>query len=110
MGVSACDIACGMSAHAGVLEALIARAVTGQGRRLEVSLFDGIADWMNVPLLYFEGTGIVPQRLGLAHPFICPYGAFETSDGAQVLISIQNEPAWPTARRWTPGSAGASAP
>ena len=94
VGVSACDIACGMSAHAGVLEALIARAVTGQGRRLEVSLFDGIADWMNVPLLYSEGTGIVPQRLGLAHPSICPYGAFETSDGAQVLISIQNEREW----------------
>ena len=94
VGVSACDIACGMAAHAGVLEALIARSVTGKGRRLEVSLFDGMADWMNVPLLYFEGTGIEPQRLGLAHPSICPYGAFETSDGSQVLISIQNEREW----------------
>ena len=94
VGVSACDIACGMAAHAGVLEALIARSVTGKGRRLEVSLFDGMADWMNVPLLYFEGTGIEPERLGLAHPSICPYGAFETSDGSQVLISIQNEREW----------------
>jgi crotonobetainyl-CoA:carnitine CoA-transferase CaiB-like acyl-CoA transferase len=51
---------------------------------------------MNVPLLYFEGTGKAPQRLGLAHPSICPYGAFATNDGALVLISIQNEREWVT--------------
>ena len=94
IGVSACDIACGMSAHAAVLEALIGRGVTGRGCGLACSLFDGMADWMNVPLLYTEGTGRVPARLGLAHPSICPYGAFATGDGALVLISIQNEREW----------------
>jgi crotonobetainyl-CoA:carnitine CoA-transferase CaiB-like acyl-CoA transferase len=94
VGVSVCDIACGMSAHAAVLEALIARSLTGKGARLEVSLFDGMADWLNVPLLYYEGTGGMPKRVGLAHPSICPYGAFATSDGALVLISIQNEREW----------------
>ena len=94
VGVSACDIACGMAAHAGVLEALIARGRTGLGRALQVSLFDGMADWMNVPLLYAEGTGRAPERIGLAHPSICPYGAFDTRDGAGVLIAIQNEREW----------------
>ena len=94
VGVSACDIACGMAAHAGVLEALIERGIIGTGKGLKVSLFDGMADWMNVPLLFFEGTGKAPERLGLAHPSICPYGAFPTSDGALVLIAIQNEREW----------------
>jgi crotonobetainyl-CoA:carnitine CoA-transferase CaiB-like acyl-CoA transferase len=94
VGVSACDIACGMAAHTGVLEALIERGATGRGKGLKVSLFDGMADWMNVPLLFFEGTGRAPERLGLAHPSICPYGAFATADGALVLISIQNEREW----------------
>jgi crotonobetainyl-CoA:carnitine CoA-transferase CaiB-like acyl-CoA transferase len=94
VGVSVCDVACGMAAHAAVLEALIARGITGQGRKLEVSLFDGMADWMNVPLLYYEGTGRVPQRVGLAHPSICPYGAFPLADGSLVLLSIQNEREW----------------
>jgi itaconate CoA-transferase len=94
IGVSACDIACGMAAHAGVLEALIARGISGKGKGIKVSLFDGMADWMNVPLLFFEGTGKAPERMGLAHPSICPYGAFVTSDGALVLISIQNEREW----------------
>ena len=72
VGVSACDIACGMAAHAAVLEALIARSRTGQGQALRVSLFDGMADWMTVPLLCFEGSGKAPARMGLAHPSICP--------------------------------------
>jgi itaconate CoA-transferase len=94
VGVSACDIACGMAAHAGVLEALIGRGTSGKGEGLKVSLFDGMADWMNVPLLFYEGTGKAPQRLGLAHPSICPYGAFSTADSALVLIAIQNEREW----------------
>jgi crotonobetainyl-CoA:carnitine CoA-transferase CaiB-like acyl-CoA transferase len=94
VGVSVCDIACGMAAHAAILEALIARGITGRGTGLAVSLFDGMADWMNVPLLYTEGTGTAPARVGLAHPSICPYGAFATADGALVLISIQNEREW----------------
>ena len=94
VGVSACDIACGMNAHAAVLEALIARGITGRGKGIAVSLFDGMADWMSVPLLQYEGTGKNPPRIGLAHPSICPYGAFETRDGKPVLIAIQNEREW----------------
>ena len=94
VGVSACDISCGMNAHAAVLEALIHRGITGRGKGIAVSLFDGMADWMTVPLLQFEGTGAEPPRIGLAHPSICPYGAFPTRDGSLVLISIQNEREW----------------
>ncbi|MBL6454702.1 CoA transferase [Belnapia sp. T6] len=94
VGVSACDIACGMHAHAAVLEALIERGITGRGKGIAVSLFDGMADWMTVPLLQYEGTGKNPPRIGLAHPSICPYGAFETAGGVPVLISIQNEREW----------------
>ena len=93
VGVSACDIACGMAAHAAVLEALIARGVTGRGRHIATSLFDGMADWMNVPWLQAQG-GRAPARVGLAHPTICPYGAFELADDSEVLLSIQNEREW----------------
>jgi crotonobetainyl-CoA:carnitine CoA-transferase CaiB-like acyl-CoA transferase len=94
VGVSVVDIATGMNAHAAVLEALIARGLTGQGAGIAVSLFDAMAEWMNVPLLFFEGTGRAPERVGLAHPSICPYGAFATADSALVLVSIQNEREW----------------
>ena len=94
VGVSVADIACGMNAHAAILQALYARERTGEGCRISVSLFDGIADWMAVPLIHHEYAGTEPKRLGLNHATIAPYGAYAAGDGAQFIISIQNEAEW----------------
>jgi crotonobetainyl-CoA:carnitine CoA-transferase CaiB-like acyl-CoA transferase len=94
VGVSVCDIAAGMYAHQQILQALIARGRTGKGRAIQVSLFDGMADWMAVPYLQSVYGGKVPPRAGLSHPTIAPYGAYETRDGRLLLISIQNEREW----------------
>ena len=94
IGVSACDIACGMNAHAAILEALLARERSGVGCTISVSLFDSAADWMNQPLAYAEGTGVMPERAGLSHPTVTPYGAFTSADGVPVLIAVQNEREW----------------
>jgi crotonobetainyl-CoA:carnitine CoA-transferase CaiB-like acyl-CoA transferase len=94
VGVSVCDIACGMYAHAGILEALIERQRTGCGKGLSVSLFDALADWMTVPLLHQQYTGAAPPRVGLMHPSIAPYGAYTCGGGEQVVISIQNHREW----------------
>ncbi|NGM18681.1 CoA transferase [Roseomonas stagni] len=93
VGVSVCDIAAGMNAHAAILQALYARERTGEGRAIKVSLFSGMAEWMNVPFLQRRYGGEIPPRPGLAHPSIAPYGVFRVRDG-QVLISIQNEREW----------------
>lgn len=94
VGVSVCDIGAGMHALIGILEALYERTRTGKGKGVKVSLFDGMADWMSVPLFHQEYTGQEPRRVGLAHPSIAPYGVFNTADDAQVLLSIQNEREW----------------
>ena len=93
VGVSVIDISTGLNAYEAILEALIARQRTGQGAELSVSMFDSIADWMAVPLLQ-QGAGKPPQRVGLTHPAISPYGAFPTRDGVQILIGIQNDREW----------------
>ncbi|EAW31553.1 hypothetical protein GP2143_08384 [marine gamma proteobacterium HTCC2143] len=94
VGVSLCDIACGMYAHAAVLQALLERQQTGRGQGLSVSLFDALADWMTVPLLHQDYTGEAPKRVGLNHPTIAPYGAYACGSGDQVVISIQNDREW----------------
>ena len=94
VGVSVADIAAGMYAYEAILEALIARERSGHGTRLEVSLFDSLADWMTVPLLHHDYGGKAPERVGLRHPSIAPYGVYETLDGKAVLLSIQNEREW----------------
>ena len=91
VGISATDIGTGMYAHAAVLEALIARAKSGEGRAITVSLFSSMAEWMTVPLLAMDYSAYQWPRLGLTHPFIAPYGVYPSSDGVPVLISIQND-------------------
>ena len=94
MGVSVCDIAAGMNAFQAILQALIARGRTGEGRLIEVSLFGAMADWMNVPYIQHRYGGATPTRQGLRHPTVAPYGAFDCADGKAILISIQNEREW----------------
>ena len=82
-----------MNAYEAILEALIARERTGEGAELSISMFDAMADWMTVPLLQQE-AGVPPQRIGLAHTSISPYGAFKSRDGVDILISIQSDREW----------------
>ncbi len=94
VGVSVCDVGAGMYAYMAILEALYAREREGQGRDIAVSLFDALADWMNVPYLHQVYGGKAPERLGLNHPSIAPYGVYAAGDGGEVVISIQNEREW----------------
>ena len=93
VGLSIVDIATGATAHAAILEALIARSRTAKGADIRISMFDVMADWLTVPLLCSEG-GQPPKRIGLAHPSISPYGVFRSKDGKDILISIQSEREW----------------
>ncbi len=93
VGSSVVDIATGATAYAAILEALIQRGITGLGADISVSMFDVMAEWLTVPLLNHEG-GNTPQRIGLAHPSIAPYGVFQPKSGAPILISIQSDREW----------------
>src|SRR5439155_361414 len=83
------DLATSATAHASILEALIARGRTGKGADIRISMFDVMADWMAVPLINSE-AGNPPKRMALAHPSIAPYGVFNSKDGKGILISIQS--------------------
>jgi itaconate CoA-transferase len=93
VGMSIVDVATGATAHAAILEALIGRSRSGKGADIRISMFDVMADWCTVPLLNAE-AGQPPQRMGLAHPSIAPYGVFRSRDGREILISIQSEREW----------------
>ena len=94
IGVSVCDITAGMNALIGIQQALMQRARTGQGSGVKVSLFGSAAELMSVPYLQARYGGKAPERVGLKHPTIAPYGAFTCADGRDIVISIQNEREW----------------
>jgi crotonobetainyl-CoA:carnitine CoA-transferase CaiB-like acyl-CoA transferase len=93
-GIPVADIAGGMSAFSAILAALYQREHTGEGRYLEVSLFESLADWVGFPLYYTMYGGAQPPRAGLAHPAIAPYGPYRTGDGETVFVAVQNEREW----------------
>ena len=94
IGVSICDITAGMNALIGIQQALLQRLRTGMGSAVKVSLFDSAADLMSVPYLQARYGGKSPERVGLKHPTIAPYGSFVCSDGRELVLSIQNEREW----------------
>ena len=94
IGVSVCDITAGMNALIGIQQALIYRSKTGIGTGVKVSLFGSAAELMSVPYLQARYGGKAPERVGLKHPSIAPYGAFTCADGREIVISIQNEREW----------------
>lgn len=93
VGISIADIAAGVYAYSGILTALLVREKTGQGRHLEVSLFDALGEWVLAPA-YYAHDGPSPRRTGAAHAIIAPYGPYPTGDQGTLFIAIQNELEW----------------
>ncbi|PTB42683.1 hypothetical protein M441DRAFT_36578 [Trichoderma asperellum CBS 433.97] len=94
-GISIADIAAGMYAYSNILAALLERGKTGKGRRIDISMLESMAEWMSFPMYYaFDGQP-GPSRAGASHATIYPYGPFETgTDGASVMMGVQNEREW----------------
>lgn len=93
-GCSIADIAAGMYAYSGILNALLLRGKTGLGSRLDVSMLESMVEWMSFPMYYaFDGAS-PPPRAGAAHATIYPYGPFPVGDGSNVMLGLQNEREW----------------
>lgn len=84
------DVMTGMYATVAILAALRHRDHTGQGQHIDLGLLDVQVGWLfNQGLNYLVG-GVIPQRLGTAHPNTVPYQAFETQDGF-VIVAANND-------------------
>jgi itaconate CoA-transferase len=94
VGISITDIGTGLHAYAAILAALYERERTGKGRRIEVTMFEAMVEWMNHPLYYTHFSGNAPKRAGTDHATIVPYGRFRAGDGKHVMFGIQNEREW----------------
>jgi crotonobetainyl-CoA:carnitine CoA-transferase CaiB-like acyl-CoA transferase len=85
LGVAIADIATGMYAAQGVLAALLARARTGRGQRVDIAMLDTVASLLTYQAGGFFATGETPRRMGNRHPTIAPYETFDAADGPFVL-------------------------
>lgn len=87
ISVSLCDLAGSMYATIGILQALFHRQRTGRGQELEVSLLDSVLTWTGYfPYMYWYGNKL-PQRVGLHHHTMAPYGPYPCGDGKMVIVA-----------------------
>jgi crotonobetainyl-CoA:carnitine CoA-transferase CaiB-like acyl-CoA transferase len=88
------DISCGIFSAMGILAALLARAKTGRGQMLDMSLLDSQVSWLTSVGSSFLNAGVEPSRLGNAHPNIVPYQLFSTGDGRHIMVAVGTEALW----------------
>jgi crotonobetainyl-CoA:carnitine CoA-transferase CaiB-like acyl-CoA transferase len=94
IGISVADIASGMYAFSSILAALYARAGSGQGSEIQISMLEALVEWM-IPAAYVSDyTGQAPARAGARHNFIVPYGGYRVGDGSNVNLAVQNDGQW----------------
>lgn len=89
-GVAAVDMFTGMYSAQAILAALYARQTTGEGRHVQMALYDCglmITSYYGMEALLKAGD---PPKFGNAHPSIVPYGVFEASDGPLVITVGNN--------------------
>ena len=90
VGVAISDLVTGLYTANAIQAALIHQARTGEGQAIDMALFDcQVAGLANQAMNYLSG-GMVPGRMGNAHPNIVPYQVFATSDG-HLILAIAND-------------------
>jgi crotonobetainyl-CoA:carnitine CoA-transferase CaiB-like acyl-CoA transferase len=89
VSVSLIDMGTGMWAALGILAALMGRAQSGEGVRVDASLMETGIAWMTVIVAGFLASGKLPRRLGSGVGMTAPYELFRSSDG-HVFIAAGN--------------------
>jgi crotonobetainyl-CoA:carnitine CoA-transferase CaiB-like acyl-CoA transferase len=90
VGVAVSDIVTGLYTTIAIQAAIIHQSRTGEGQHIDMALFDcQTAALANQAMNYLAG-GMLPTRLGNAHPNIVPYQVFETFDG-HLILAVAND-------------------
>lgn len=93
VGAPVTDITAGILAAMGVCAAYAHKLKTGEGQRVDTSLFEaGVTHTYWQSAIAFA-TGVSPGPLGSAHPLSAPYQAFATKDG-WINLGASNQRTW----------------
>lgn len=90
VGPSIIDMGSGLWCVVGILAALSRRHTTGQGCKVDTSLYEAALAWMNIPLANAMASGKEGGRSGSETPMLAPYKAFQASD-KYIVIAAGND-------------------
>jgi crotonobetainyl-CoA:carnitine CoA-transferase CaiB-like acyl-CoA transferase len=93
VGVAVIDLLTAHYATQAILSALLERQMTGEGKRIDVSMLDCAMASLSYMAQNVLATGQSPERMGSRHPSIVPYQAFATKDG-YIVIAAGSQAIW----------------
>ncbi|MDX3191686.1 CoA transferase [Streptomyces sp. MN03-5084-2B] len=91
VGVPIVDITAAHQAFAGILLALVERAVSGRGQLVDIALLDAVLSLMHPHSAACLRAGVVAERLGAAHPSVAPYQVFATAGNGTLFVAAASD-------------------
>jgi itaconate CoA-transferase len=92
--VAIVDIASGMYATLGIVLALYQRQKSGAGQFIDISMFESIVSWLGYFPHHYWHQGEQPERMGMRHNYVTPYGPYLARDGKYVNVAVATPKDW----------------
>ncbi len=93
LGIPLPDMGTSEHGYGLLMKALFKRAVTGEGTRIDLSMFESTVSWLTVPIALTKSFGANISRRGNTHEFFCPVSVYKTRDGF-VYLAVGNDRQW----------------
>ena len=93
LGIPLPDMGTSEHGYGLLMKALFKRAVTGEGTRIDLSMFESTVSWLTVPIALSKSFGAAISRRGNTHEFFCPVSVYKTSNGF-VYLAVGNDRQW----------------
>jgi crotonobetainyl-CoA:carnitine CoA-transferase CaiB-like acyl-CoA transferase len=92
-GLPMADLGASEQGYGQIMKALYIREATGEGSRVDISMFQSLVSWEVNPIMLTKSFGARIRRRGNTHEFFAPVSVYETADG-YVYIALGNDRQW----------------
>ena len=93
IGIPLPDMGTSEHAYGLLMKALFKRQATGEGTRIDISMFESSVSWLTVPITLTASFGRTISRRGNTHEFFCPVSVYQTNNGF-VYLAVGNDRQW----------------
>jgi crotonobetainyl-CoA:carnitine CoA-transferase CaiB-like acyl-CoA transferase len=95
MGIPLPDMGSSEHGYGLLMKALFKRAMTGQGSRIDLSMFESTVSWLTQAITHTVTFKKKVSRRGNTHEFFAPVSVYETKNG-YAYIAVGNDRQWET--------------
>jgi formyl-CoA transferase len=93
LGIPLPDMGTSEHGYGLLMKALFKRAATGEGSRIDMSMFESSVSWLTTPIALSQSFGATVSRRGNTHEFFSPVSVYKTSNGF-VYLAVGNDRQW----------------